>query len=74
MKWQYVPQKGTSWVFNTFHEKFHAYKCSRVEVLVQNRKKKKLFHIFHNYGKTIYIQWPHDPQKAQLEHKAHICA
>ena len=37
-------------------------------------KKKIFFFIFFIIMEKVYVQWQYDPQKAQLEHKAQVCA
>ena len=62
------PQKAHLGYLAHFMTNFHAYKYSCLEILVR-----KGTFFFHNYGK-LYMEWQYDPQKAQLEYKAQMCA
>ena len=65
--------KGTSWVFNIFHDKFS---CIQIQLLRSSGPvtKKLIFFIFFIIMGKLHIQWQYDPQKTKLRHKPQICA
>ena len=69
----FKPPKGTSWIFNTFYDKFSCIYVQPFRSSGPETKKINFFIFFIIMGK-VYMHRQYDPQKAQLEHKAQVCA